>query len=281
MSFSFSNPHIGVNFQRGANLLNFDMVDCNSTGTVVPWFFQWNTAGKDPGTGSFANPTYTTISAHFSKIVNVNDLPSNECYYPNRHGGIFTATCSDTQNMTWFGHATTDRPTNILVPTNTTTPCTLLYMNESALSHACQTMPGGVSIRGLSNSANGRLLASGSGLTAVTGLRLMNKVIVSFSILPVFNYNGAVAELYAAGNLTKPWLSLRQTDRKIEVLGLGKSIIDLAKVSQLPLFKTTKITVVVTMKNTRLFYDDKEIASGSGVHNTLYRNAFSFSSPPM
>ena len=123
------------------------MTDCASFGTTIPWFFQWNTTGKNPGSGDFSKPAYSVISSPFSNFTNSKNLASNGCYYSNSNGGINIKPCQDTQEMTWFAYMTEINPTDIVAPTAASRPCTRLYKNQKNDEYACNTFPGGYTIR--------------------------------------------------------------------------------------------------------------------------------------
>ena len=136
-----------VNFADFVQELSLPMTDCAALGTTIPWFFQWNTTNKNPGNSSFANPSYSVISSPYSNFSDSAVLGSNGCYYSNSNGGINVKKCRDTQEMTWFAYMTETKPTDIVVPTADSQPCTLLYNNQRNTGYSCGTIPGGYIIR--------------------------------------------------------------------------------------------------------------------------------------
>ena len=278
----------GVNFTEGVNPLYLSMADCGSTGTTIPWLFQWNTTDKNPGTGLFASPKYSVISAPYSGVQNINDLSANECYFPNAQGGIDTDVCSDSQQMAWFGYATTKVPSNIPKASATETPCTLLRKNLNPTSHACESIAGGYSIRGLFNSANGRLLSSGSGLKTVNAIALRIPFNMTFKIIPHSKPIGSrgIAEFYEASD--KPSLGgqsplysvlsigLSTTNTKLEIETGGSD--PSTSSASLPLGIVTQVTISFTRQSILVYFNNTQVMR---LPEERFPSSLSFASPPM
>lgn len=146
-----------VNFTESIDPFRLSMANCSAPGAVIPWFFQWNTTDKDPGTDLFANPQHTVLSSPYSKFKDASKICKNKCYYSNGQGGISTKKCRNTQEMTWFGYVT-ERvpPAGALDETKKATPCNRLYNNLALDTYACGSIRGGYSIRAPMN-PNGKL----------------------------------------------------------------------------------------------------------------------------
>ena len=193
------NNQLGVNFRSGFPLPGYlEMRECGSNGTLVPWFYQWKSAGKNPGYYSFASPKYLAISSPFSWLRDVNNITANSCYYSNlANAGILAPkTCADTQELTWFGYATPNVPANIPKTTVWETPCRLLETNTNPLLQTCVRQLGGFDIKPLSGT-DGRLLTSGTGVKAANGLAVMRSGYyfkLTFSIR-AFKASGKIAEV--------------------------------------------------------------------------------------
>lgn len=269
------------------------MSECGSQGTFVPWLFQWNTVDKNPGIGLFANPKYSVISAPYSGIRNLSNLESNDCYYPNNQGGIDTDECSDSQKMTWFGYATTNVPTNIPQLTATTTPCNMLYKNLNSSSHACQSIPGGYSIRGLYNQTTGRLLGSGKGFASVNALSIQRNMNLnwSFTIIPHSKPHKQVniAE-FCVNSYCDPFftLGLSATSTNLEIkttketkVGQPRLNVTYTTTISLPLGVSTKVTLQILKPQLEIYYNDTLKATTINRVGVFYYSSQSFSSPPM
>ena len=146
--YHFNTMYIGVNFNDAVNQdLTLPMTDCASFGAMIPWFFKWDTNGKNPGTGHFANPDYAVIASPFANFTNKGNLEANGCYYSNSDGGINIKTCQDNQEMTWFAYLTENEPTDRVKPTADSEPCTRLYNNQNNDQYGCSLIVGGYSVR--------------------------------------------------------------------------------------------------------------------------------------
>ena len=268
--------YLGVNFRPDVNPNYLSMSPCGSQGTFVPWFFQWNTTGKNPGSGSFANPNYSVISAPWSDVNDINNLGSNRCYKPNFLGGISTEKCADAQWLTWFGYATPTPPlAQIAVPS---VSCSL-SSNQNSARHTCQSIAEGYLIKGLYNSANGRLLSAGSKGKAVSGLSFAanGSIQISFSITPHGGSGGNIAEFYLDSHGSTPILSIGLASNRLDIFTPFNSLMQQMTSPYLTVGKTTKVTIEIKSERLYVLFDD----SAHTVNAPFIPSKLSFSSPPM
>lgn len=286
------------------------MADCGSNGTQIPWFFQWNTDGKNSGSflnASFADPKYTVISSPYSGVRNVSDLSSNDCYFPNTDGGIDTAQCSNTQQMAWFGYATTVRPQirdEFLGRIHSqSAPCNALKGNKNLETYACELISHGYSIRPPSD-GKGRI-AHGQKLVEVSGIIAPDKYppSISFSIIPnqpaTASETAGIAKL--SGTIPKGQsqvvflLGLAPGSTKLEFFNSVYSL-NITTTKSLPLNKETKVKVVLNEHRVKkdyyylrvkIFFDDQKVDDEFSSIKFKWRGmelyqwgSMQFSSPP-
>lgn len=273
---------LGVNFTEGVNPLTLAMAECGGNGTRVPWFFQWNTYGKNPGDDSFSDPKYAAISSPYSGMKNISELSSNECYFPNKDGGIDTAQCSDSQNMTWFGYATPNAPKKKSLIFDLATICNKMSMNQDLESYACQYIGGAYTIRAPADS-NGRLGRNKRVKSIGIRHRKFTNMTLSFSILPyeISTQKTGIAELgiekeagISYGSLETKFflLSFAANSTKLEFsVPIFKATF--TTLPSLPLKESTKVKIIqkvtrtavkkgsrtTTLEGVEIFFDDKPV----------------------
>ena len=277
------------------------MSTCGSPGTFAPWFFQWNTVGKNPGNGSFANPKYSVISSPYSGLTNVNILRENQCYFPNSLGGIDKKQCADTQELTWFGYTTFTKPWNYpykgtAMFSSGTAGCLALHGNSNPLSHACgknSGFPHRYSIRGLYQSANGQLLKSGTGLKGVSGLGVYGHAEVNFPIAP-HQSGGDIAEFTLELNGTTQALftiGFAAGTTKIEVKGtnlnpsapiITNTNLQMISSQSLPIGAKSEVFIKITSIGVSIKVNSTTVFTTTNIPFHLNSKFTStFSSPPM
>lgn len=154
------------------------MTACDAATT--PWFFDWTTTGKNPGTRRFSHPTFSVLSSPYPGFKNASKLESNQCFLPNNEGGIDTATCEDTQSMTWFGYETDQAPEIIPVDQVNSLTCAALSKSKGRRTPHCEAISHGVTFRGTSG-PRGHLTRSH---TQISGLNRPYPIKIQFTIKP-------------------------------------------------------------------------------------------------